>query len=587
MMDYTLSGNVERKEGIKLLKSHFLRYKAELALTMLFLVMSAIGPAVILKLVEFAIDNDIAAGDMEGLAWTSAIILAVAVATIVCLYFRTIFANTLSQKVLMDLRRSVFEKLQELPLAFYSDNQTGDIIQRITENVSGIDRLFTQGLMRLLDTLFLVIFNLVFMAITNVKLTLISFSGVSIVFLFLIFQGKVLKGKLDKALEHESRISSFVEESLDGHKTIVSFDKEDVFIEEFRGVNKTYFDSIMESYRISALPDAFLSLVSSAVMLASLYFSLLLYASGEIAEGTVILFISYTVSIFRNLNGVSHMWTPFQNGISSAQRIAQLLRLKTDIVDAGEPYDPPPEDIRGEIVFRNVDFTYGGKKKVLEDVNFKVPAGKSIAIVGPTGAGKTTFVNLIARLYDTDSGTIYFDSVDIRRWKLKKLRDQIGYLIQDTFLFEDTIFNNLRYSNPDITREEAKKTLNELGAGFISKLGKGLDTKLEAGGQNLSAGQRQIIALARVLLRKPKILILDEATSKIDTKSEQMVQKAIDVARRGNTSFIIAHRLSTIFNADLIIVIQENRILEQGTPEELLKKKGKYYEMYSRFVGAS
>jgi ABC-type multidrug transport system fused ATPase/permease subunit len=586
-MEYTLNNlPSNKKEGIALLKRSFLKYKGELLVTIFFLVASAIGAASIPKLVEYAINTNIAQKDTSGLMTTSIIILCVALATTALIYFRTIFANTLSQKVLFNLRKSVFEKLQELPLAFYSDNQTGDIIQRITENVSGVDRFFTQGLMRLLDTVSLVVFSIVFMIFTNIKLTLISAVGIILIFAFLIIQGRILKARLDTALKLESRISSFVEESLEGHKTIASFDKEKPFFDDFNEVNKNYYDSIINAYKISSLPESVLSFISSAVLFLSLYLSLIMLSKGEILKGTVILFVSYTISIFRNLSGVSRMWTPFQNGISSAQRINQVLKLNTDITNDENPYNPDDQDIKGDIVFRNVEFSYGGRRKVLEDINFSVSAGKSVAIVGPTGAGKTTFVNLIARLYDLDKGSILFDGVDIKRWDLNKLRGQIGYLIQDTFLFEDTILNNLKYSNPLISKEDALRTFRELGAEkFIEELPDGLDTKLEAEGKNLSAGQRQIIALARVLLRKPKILILDEATSKIDTKSEKMIQNAIDIARKGNTSFIIAHRLSTIFNADLIVVIQENRILEQGSHDELIRKKGKYYEMYSKFVG--
>lgn len=276
----------------------------------------------------------------------------------------------------------------------------------------------------------------------------------------------------------------------------------------------------------------------------------------------------------------------FQNGIVSANRISVVLKLDSNIKNCNDPHSPENASIKGDIEFSHVSFSYNGKKDVLESIDLKIDAGKSVAIVGPTGTGKTTFVNLIARLYDVDDGSILLDGVDVKNWDIGKLRNQIGYLIQDTFLFEDTIMNNLRYSNPDITEEDARNMFIELGAErLITELPMGLNTMLQSEGKNLSSGQRQIIALARVLLRKPKVLILDEATSQIDTKSEKVIQKAIERSVKGKTSFIIAHRLSTIFNADLIVLIQDCAILEKGTHDELMKLRGKYFEMYSKFSG--
>ncbi|KKQ14813.1 MAG: AbcB [candidate division WS6 bacterium GW2011_GWF1_36_8] len=288
--------------------------------------------------------------------------------------------------------------------------------------------------------------------------------------------------------------------------------------------------------------------------------------------------------LLQKIVDIAEIWRIIKTGMASAERLSDVMELESDISTPTLPYTP--KVVTGSVEFKDVDFAYVENEKVLSDVNFKVDAGQTIAIVGPTGAGKTTFVNLIARLYDTDNGNIYIDGKDIKEWDLKALRKNIGYLIQDTFLFEDTILNNLKYNNPGVTTEQALQVFKDLGTeSFITSLPESLETKISTESSEISAGQRQIIALARILLRNPKILILDEATARIDTKSEKMLQNAIEKACEGKTTFIIAHRLSTIFNADQIILIKDNTILEKGSHKELLALKGLYFEMYSRFVG--
>jgi ATP-binding cassette subfamily B protein len=316
----------------------------------------------------------------------------------------------------------------------------------------------------------------------------------------------------------------------------------------------------------------------------TLIYSLNLLTLNQTTLGGVILFNLYSQQIFRNLDRVSYIWRNVKTGLAAAARINNILRLESNIQNPENPYIP--EKIEGEVEFIDVDFGYNGDDAVLKDVDFVAYPGKTIAIVGPTGGGKTTFVNLIARLYDVRNGQIKVDGVDVKRWDLNTLRESIGYLIQDTFLFEDTILNNLKYDNPKVTEKSAMEMFKFLGVEkFIKSQPKGLNTVVDSDGTGISSGQRQIIALARILLRDPKILILDEATARIDTKSEKLLQKAIEKAVEGKTTFVIAHRLSTIFNANHIILIKDNTILEQGNHEQLIEKKGFYYEMYSKFIG--
>ncbi|KUK84158.1 MAG: ABC transporter, ATP-binding/permease protein [Microgenomates bacterium 39_6] len=575
----------ERKSAIRLLYRQLFRYKKAFLAIIFFAIIYATGEALLPKIIEYAVNTNITSRDYSGLIKTSLILAAAALIAVIAKYFQSLITGRVSAKVLFNLREDVFTKLQSLPIEFFAENQSGDIIQRITENVSAIDRFLSQGLMRGLDLVFTLSATFFFMYYTNWQIALLSTVGVILVLIFLLIQGRFLQKQTKKSLNIEGNMSSFVAESFASHEVIVTYNQEKTWQSLFQKTNDHYYQSRAKIAQISGLADSFISLLSTVVVLATIIFSLNLYSQGQILSGSIILFYSYAYTVFRKMNGVSNIWQNVQDGIAAAGRIQEVLQLKSNILEISQPYNPPINKIKGEVEFKNLSFAYPNGETVLENLNFKIAPGKTVAIVGPTGAGKTTFVNLIARLYDPQEGGVFVDGVNVKNWQLDKLRSQIGYLTQDTFLFEDTIINNLRYNNPRVSETEATQTLNALASPqFIKSLPQGLKTKLEADGQNLSAGQRQIIALARIVLRKPKILILDEATSKIDTKSEKMIQKAMEKSTRGVTSFIVAHRLSTIFNADHILLIRDKSIIESGSHQELIKLKGEYYEMYSRFV---
>ena len=575
----------ERKSAIRLLYHQFSRYKKALLAIVFFIIVYTTGEALLPKIIEYAINTNIAQGDSSGLLKTSLILAIAAIVAVIAKYFQSLVTGRISAQVLFNLREDIFVKLQSLPVEFFSENQSGDIIQRITENVSAIDRFLSQGLMRGLDLVFALLATFFFMYYTNWKIALLSTIGVVLVLIFLLIQGRFLQKQTKKSLNIEGNMSSFIEESFASHEVIVTYNQEKTWQSLFQKINDKYYQSRAKIAQISGLADSFVSTSSTVAVLATIIFSLNLYARGQILSGSVILFYNYASTVFRKMHGVSNIWQNIQDGIASAGRIQEILQLKTNILEKTKPYNPPLAKIKGQVEFKNLSFAYANDETVLENLNFKIDPGKTVAIVGPTGAGKTTFVNLIARLYDPQKGGVFVDGVNVKNWQLDKLRSQIGYLTQDTFLFEDTIINNLRYNNPRISPKEAIETFNTLASPrFIKSLPHGLDTQLKADGQNLSAGQRQIVALARIVLRKPKILILDEATSKIDTKSEKMIQKAIEKSTKGVTSFIVAHRLSTIFKADHILVIRDKSIIESGSHQELIKLKGEYYEMYSRFV---
>ncbi len=583
-MEEINDGPINFKKGLHLIIKSFKKHKAELLLITILLLLSVFGSLLLPKAIQHAIDNNLPNKDYEGLKQTILFMLLVSSIDIISSYFRISLTGKTSQKVLFNIRQEVFNKLQELPLRFFSENQSGDIIQRLTGNVEGIGNFFSQGLVRILEIFFKVFFIILFMYLENWKIATVVTTGGILTILLIVFQGKFLSKPLKRMLKKEGKLSSISQESLDGFLAIKATDQERLWLKKFETENDEYYKYAKKAAKVSSIGSSSLSFMNISTTFAIIIFALPLYQKGLFTLGSLILFISYSQSLFRTMDGISALWSNVKTGLASAERLTDILEVKNNIFNSETPYKP--REMKGFVEFKDVDFSYENGDLVLSDIDFKIEEGKTVAVIGPTGAGKTTFVNLISRLYDVNNGEILIDNVNVKDWDINTLRKQIGYLIQDTFLFEDTILNNLKYNNENITERDAKKIFNDLGASeFIDSLPDGINTVIRTDNGNISSGQQQIIALARILLRNPKILILDEATSKIDTKSERMIQRAIETACKDKTTFIIAHRLSTIFNADLIILIQENKILEKGTHEELIKKNGIYAEMYSAFIG--
>jgi ATP-binding cassette subfamily B protein len=575
----------DTQKGLKFLFQNFKKYPWLLVLITLSLIeINIVNTILIPSLARRVIDENILRADMDGLVRNLLYMGILLIFTTLGQFLRVRSTGSLSQKVLFEIREKVFAKIQKLPLQFVSDNQTGDLIQRLTGNVEALDVFFSQGFVRILNTFFAILSLLVAMYLLDWRVATISLVSTVLVIIFLSLQGKFLEKPIKDSLEKEGYVSAKVQESMDGFVAIKSANQQKNWFKKFEKLTDQYYQISKKVSAISSTADTFLTFMTVLTVGLTLIYSLNLLTLNQTTLGGVILFNLYSQQIFRNLDRVSYIWRNVKTGLAAAARINNILRLESNIQNPENPYIP--EKIEGEVEFIDVDFGYNGDDAVLKDVDFVAYPGKTIAIVGPTGGGKTTFVNLIARLYDVRNGQIKVDGVDVKRWDLNTLRESIGYLIQDTFLFEDTILNNLKYDNPKVTEKSAMEMFKFLGVEkFIKSQPKGLNTVVDSDGTGISSGQRQIIALARILLRDPKILILDEATARIDTKSEKLLQKAIEKAVEGKTTFVIAHRLSTIFNANHIILIKDNTILEQGNHEQLIEKKGFYYEMYSKFIG--
>jgi ATP-binding cassette subfamily B protein len=585
--DYNLNKKeyVNTRKGLKLLVRHFKPYLPLFSLVLISLLITNILSVIAIpKLAQIAIDQNILKGDVSGLLQILLYIFIILIFTTIGHYVRVRSTGILSQKVLFNIRQEIFNKIQELPTQFISDNQAGDVIQRLTGNVEALNTFFSEGFVRIMQLTFSLLGVLVAMYLLDWRIATISLIATVITLLFISLQGKFLEKPIKESLNKEGMVSSKVQETLDGFVQIKSANQQENWYKQFNSLTEDYYKISKRVASISSTADTFLTFMNVITVVITLLYSLHLMTLGSVTLGAIILFNLYSQQIFRNLDRVSYIWRNIKTGLAAASRLNDILKLDSNIKNPENPYSPRQVD--GRVEFVDVDFGYNGDDVVLKDVNFVAYPGKTIAIVGPTGGGKTTFVNLIARLYDVKNGQIKVDDIDVKEWDLDTLRESIGYLIQDTFLFEDTILNNLKYDNPNVTEKDAKDIFKFLGVqSFINSLPKGLDTKIDSEGTGLSSGQRQIIALARILLRDPKILILDEATARIDTKSEKLLQSAIEKAVEGKTTFVIAHRLSTIFNANHIILIKENTILEQGNHKQLIEKMGFYYEMYSKFVG--
>jgi len=580
--DFKLSKkNVKPKRALLYIFSLFKPFWKTIIFVIIFSLTSTLASVLIPQTLQIAIDTNIPAKDIAGLQNTSLFFIGLVAIFFITSVFQVNLSGKISQKALFNLRKNLFKKLQDLPIAFFNQNKIGDIEIRISSNVENINRFFSEGVIRIINIFVSLIGFMIMMWLLNAKLTIVVIVSLIIFILYLNFQGKLLRNKQKKALDVEGEFSSFVQEILNGFPIIKIFNKQDSFKEIFQIKNKKYYSESLKVIALSSVSDGFLPLLQILSGSIIIYLGLTQLNEGVITSGQFVAFFSYLVLFFRRFEGIGNLWTTIQSGIAAAQRILELFQLESNIVTKiKNPIDKP---IQGKIEFKNVYFSYEDNVPVLKDIDLLVPAGKTIAIVGPTGGGKTSFVSLIARLYDPNSGEIKIDDIDLRDWDLKHLRESIGYLLQDSFFFEDSIINNLRYdSHSNLSEDEVLKYFKDFNVESIfSKLSDGLNTIIKA--DSLSQGQRQILALIRLIIRNPKVIILDEATANIDTKTEKILIDVLDKIKKGKTTFVIAHRLSTIFNADEILLIQNNSIIEKGTHESLLDKRGRYYEIYSKF----
>ena len=531
-------------------------------------------------LLKVVVDNYILVKNYEGMQSIILLMMLVLLLEVIFMYLFTFYANWLGQKVIKDLRVNVFEKIVKFKMSFFDKNAVGRLVTRTVNDIETIASIFSQGLFTIIADILKMLTVLTVMTVISLELTLVVISIFPVLILATRVFQKTMKTAFEKVRREVANLNSFVQERISGVKIVQIFNREKVEIDKFNQINIKHRDAWLRTVWINSIffPIAEIS--------TSICIGLLVWYGGynnlngaNISLGTLFLFISMSGLLFRPLRQIADRFNTLQMGMVSTERIFNILDNDQQIMDKGELKD---SSFKGLIEFKNVNFSYVDNQEVLSNISFKINPGESFAIVGPTGSGKTTITKLITKFYEINSGNILIDKKDIDDYSLETVRSKIGVILQDVFLFADTIFNNITLFNENITLNDVENAAKELEIhDFISSLPGGYSFNVSERGATLSAGQKQLIAFLRVLVNNPDILILDEATSSIDSYSEDLIKNATKKITKDKTSIIIAHRLSTIESANKIIYMENGKILESGNHKELLNiSDGKFKKLY-------
>ena len=531
-------------------------------------------------LLKIVVDDYLLLKNYEGMQTIIMIMMIVLFLEVIFMYLFTYYANWLGQKVIKNLRVDVFQKILKFKMSFFDKNAVGRLVTRTVNDIETIASIFSQGLFMIIADILKMITVLSVMTIINFELTLVVVS----IFPFLIYATRVFQKSMKVAFEKVRRevanLNSFVQERISGIKIVQIFNREQLEINNFNDINIKHRDAWLRTVWINSIFFPLAEISTSICIGLLVWYGGFNNLNGEsISLGTLFLFISMSGLLFRPLRQIADRFNTLQMGMVSTERIFKILEDDSEIKDNGKiDYT----SFSGLIEFKNVKFSYVKNQIVIDDISFKIHPGETLAIVGPTGSGKSTIINLITKFYEIDSGSIYLDGNNIDKFKLDNIRNNVGVILQDVFMFADTIFNNITLFNKDISIEDVERSAKDLEIhDFILSLPGGYDFNVSERGGTLSSGQRQLLAFLRVLVNNPDILILDEATSSIDSYSEDLIKKATKTITKDKTSIIIAHRLSTVESADKIIYMENGKILEFGNHKELLNiDNGKFKKLY-------
>ena len=529
------------------------------------------------KVMDVCIPNK----DMKGIAFYSFLTLLAAFYSAFSLRYKIKYTNQIGQQIIHDMRYDIFEHLQELPFSYYDDRPHGKIQVRVVNYVNSISDLLSNGILNTITDLCNLVFIIVFMLILNVRLTLVCLCGLPILAIVIVVIKKKQRTAWQVQSNKQSNLNAYIAESINGIRVTQSFVREDVNSGIFNNLSSSYRKSWMRAVMFNFTMGPSIDIISIITTAAIYVLGVSWMINGEtgITVGVLVAFTAYIGRFWAPINTLAGFYNSLLTAISYLERIFETIDEPVVVKDREDAVEMPP--IHGDVAFDHVTFSYEPGVPILKDVSFHANQGQSFAVVGPTGAGKTTLVNLLSRFYNVDSGRILIDGVDIAGVTIRSLRKQMGVMMQDSFIFSGTIMDNIRYGNFSATDEEVIRAAKTVCAhDFIMEMENGYQTQVNERGSRLSAGQRQLISFARALLADPKILILDEATSSIDTETEIILQKGLNELLKGRTSFIIAHRLSTIKNSSCIMYVDKGTILEKGTHDELMAQKGEYYKLY-------
>lgn len=559
--------------------SYLLRYKWQIVLVLLIMgygvAVSLVNPLIM----ESAIDDYIAVKDFGGLYRLLIVALAINLLLVITVKVRMYIMAKVCNEILLTIRQQLYTHIQTLDFQFFDSRPTGKILSRIIGDINSLKDVLSNCVTSLIPDGLTVIAVVVIMIWKNPKLALASMMTIPFMAIGMVYIQVKAHPRWQLFRKKSANLNAFIHEDMAGIRIIQSF--------HAQGETENTFDELIAEHRTAfydavRMSDAFGSVIdfSWGIGFILLYYTgIVVLGVEQVSLGIFVAFGTYLNMFWQPIHNISNFYNQLVTNIAGAERIFEIMDTQPEIADDAGVIEMPP--IQGEVTFENVNFSYDDKVKVLDDVSFRIKPGETIALVGATGAGKSTIVNLISRFYDVQEGNVKIDGHDVKKVSIESLRRQMGIMTQDNFLFSGTIRDNIRYGKLNATDEEIIAAAKAVNAhDFIMRLDKGYDTELLERGGGLSIGQRQLLAFARTMVSDPKILILDEATSSIDTKTELLVQEGIEHLLAGRTSFVIAHRLSTIQKADRIFVVEDGRIVEEGNAKELMAKKGIYYQLY-------